>query len=938
MFLVINDVERMVMVDFEEDSLADVLRRTGLTGTKIGCGTGHCGSCSVILNGEVIRSCIKKIKKVPEYSKIITIEGIGTPTNLHPLQLAMITYGAVQCGFCIPGFIVSAYGLLEENPNPTREDVREWFRVHRNVCRCTGYKQIVDAVMAAAEVMRGEKPMEDLQYKLPEDGRIYGTGYPRPTAIAKVTGTCDYGDDLNMKLPDGTLHLALVLARVHHAKVKNVDFSEAEKTPGFVQAITYKDVKGTNRIYWGSELARCLSDCKERPILTEDTVYRYGDCIAVIAANSRREARAAAAKVKVEYEKLPEYMTALEAIAEDAEPIHYFPNLFAECPLILGDAAQAMDESEYVVEGSFYTQRHPHLVLEPETAISYIDEEGRVTVQSKSLNIIIAMYTLTEALGIPAEKMRMIENNTGASFGYSGSPITQGIMAVAAMTTQRPCALTLSWEEHQHFTGKRMPAFSNIRLGADKNGKMTAMEVEVLYDDGAYTELTDGLIKGVKFTGASYTIPNASVLMKAAITNNNFTTAFRAFGSPQIYAGFEQCVDDLAEKVGMDPLEFRRLNVYRPGDKCSAGHTMDIYPLVEMIDNIKPRYLAAKERAAKASTPEKLHGVGISCGMYHSSAGPSDHSEAALELNEDGTVTCFNTWGAQGQGGDIGSLMHAHESLKPLGLKPDQIKLVMNDTAICPPSGGAYGSRSNLMVGSAILDAANKLLDAMRKPDGTFRTYSEMVAEEIPTKYTGCHALKEKAKLSKLDPNTGQGDYFLAYTYGVFLAEIEVEVATGKVKVNSFDTEANVGVLTNPQAVEGQAYGGMAQGIGLALSEDYDDMKKHSTLLGAGVPTIDMVPDDLSVHHMETPRKVGPHGSIGCAEVYLTSPHAAILNAIYNACGIRIKELPATPDKVLAALKKKAEGVESDIREKYYLGADLRTRIEEIKNNPIQNS
>lgn len=935
MFLNINGVERMVMADIDHDTLADVLRRMGLTGTKLGCGTGHCGACSIILDGEVVRACTRKIKNIPEYSKIITIEGIGTPMNLHPIQMAWIAYNGIQCGFCTTGFIVSTYGLLMKNPSPTREEVREWYRSHHNVCRCTGYQHLVDAAMAAAAVMRGEMTMDELRYKIPESGRIYGTGYPRPSAVAKVTGTLDYGNDLEEKMPDGTLHLAVVLARVNHAKIKNIDFSEAEKMPGFVQAITHKDVKGTNRIALPSGMARVTADGVERPILAEDTVYRYGDVVALIAATSRREAREAAAKVKVDYETLPAYMNALDAIAEDADQIHYFPNLYGEQPLVLGNPETAMDNADFTAELSCYTQRQPHLVIEPDTAVSYIDEEGRVTVQSKCLDIAIAAGSLCDGLGIPPEKLRMIQNHTGASFGYTASPITLGIMAVAAMATQRPCCLTLTWEEHQHYSGKRAPCFSNVRLGADKNGKLVAMEAEALYDKGPYTELTAILLKSMHFIGTPYSIPNAYVLAKSTVTNHNFTTAFRAFGSPQIYPTVEQAIDELAEKCGIDPLEFRRINVYKDGELHTTGHTMDVYTMQELIDNIKPRYEEAKVRAAKESTPEKLRGVGVACGVYHCSLGPFDRSEAAVELNADGSVTCFNTWSDQGQGGDVGSVLHTHECLRPLGLAPDKIKLVQSDSAKCPPSGGAYSSRSNLMIGNAIKDASEQLIAAMRKPDGTFRTHAEMVAEGIPTKYLGVFDLAEKANLTMFDPNDGHGNFFLMFTYGLFMAEVEVEVATGKVKVLGMDMEADVGVVTNPQALEGQAFGGFAQGIGLALSEDYEDMKKHATLLGAGVPTIDMVPDNLHVHHVETPRKDGPHGSGGAAELYLTSPHAAILNAIYNAAGVRIRELPATPAKVKEALEKKARG-EEDPYVPYDLGGDLRERMADIKANPVE--
>lgn len=299
----INGLDRTLIVD-PEATLASVLReQLLLTGCKVGCNQGQCGTCSIILNGEVVRSCIVKMKKVADNAEIMTIEGLGTPKNLHPLQVAWMAFGCAQCGFCSPGFIMSAKVLLDGNPSPTREDVRDWFQKHRNACRCTGYKPLVDAVMAAAKVIRGELNKDELIFK-PVGNKIYGTAYIRPSALAKVTGTWDFGADVALQMPAGTLRLALVQAEVSHANIKGVDTAEAEKMPGVYKVVTHKDVKGKNRITGLITFPTNKGDGWDRPILCDSKVFQFGDSIAIVAADTEEHAKAAAKAVKVDLEVL----------------------------------------------------------------------------------------------------------------------------------------------------------------------------------------------------------------------------------------------------------------------------------------------------------------------------------------------------------------------------------------------------------------------------------------------------------------------------------------------------------------------------------------------------------------------------------------------------------------------------------------------------------
>ncbi|HWQ79472.1 MAG TPA: molybdopterin cofactor-binding domain-containing protein [Anaerovoracaceae bacterium] len=935
-FLNLNGVDRMFVCD-PEDTLADTLRLLGLTGTKVGCGTGQCGVCSVLLDGKVVRACTRKMKAIKEYSKVVTIEGIGTPTNLHPLQLAWIVFGGVQCGFCTPGFIVSAKGLLDGNPNPTREEVRDWFQKHRNACRCTGYKPLVDAVMAAAKVLRGEMTMDQLAFKIPEDGRIYNTAVPKPAALAKVTGTCDYGADLNLKLPKDTLHLALVNAKVPHANILTIDTSEAEKMPGVFRVLTSKDIKGTNVLNGLCFMPNNKSDGYDRKIMNDTKVYQYGDVLAIVAADTEKHARAAADRVKVELEVLPAYMNGLDAIAEDAIEIHPgTPNLFLDLPIRKGEeTAPIMETAPHVVEGSFYVQHQPHMTLEPDVGMAYFDEEGRITVQSKSQFLQVIPLMAAQALGVEPEKIRAIENPVGASFGSKMSPHTETLMIAAALATERPVCLRFNYAQQSYFSGKRSASYYNVKMAADERGRLVAMEEDFLFDHGAYHEATSEplLEKGFRYCGAGYDIPNIRGIGRVCASNQAFGIAFRAFGSPQAYMATESLMDMLAEKVGMDPLEFRYLNTYRPGSTMPSGCELDVHPFPGLFELMRPKYKAALERASRESTPEKRRGVGISLGMYDSSFFANDVSEIDIELNPDGTITHYCGWHDQGQGADAGALVLAHEALRPMGIKPEQIRLVMNDTAITPFTGPAAGSRSHYMAGKATIDGADKLMSAMKKPDGTYRTYEEMIKEGIPTKYRGIGSTAGYS--SQCDLNSMQGDPNPTYTYGVFMAEVEVDTNTGKTNVLKMTLHADFGTIGSRLAVDGQMYGGIAQGIGLALSEDYYDPEKHTTIIAQGFPFIKDITDDIELLYTETQRPTGPFGSCGCAELSLTSPHVAIVNAICHATGVRIYDLPALPHKVLEGLEKLKNGESPKVPGRYYLGSDIYNRLEEFKRNPI---
>src|SRR5271165_1109135 len=899
----VNGVDRWIVAE-KTATLAQVLREQMLlTGCKICCEDGQCGACTVIIDGKPDRCCTTKLEKLAPGAKILTIEGLGSPENLHPLQVAWMAHGGAQCGVCTPGFIMSAKVLLDHNLSPTRAAVRAWFNRNRNLCRCTGYKQLIDAVMDAASMLRGELTADQVMAKVKDNGSILGTRYQRPSALAKVTGAWDFGADVALRMPANTLRLALVQAEVSHANIKGIDTTEADRMPGVAKVITWKDVKGKNAITGLITFPTNKGDGWDRPILCKEKVFQFGDAIAIVAADTVEHARAAADKVKVDLEVLPAYMSGFAALAPDAIEIHPgVPNVYYEQGVVKGDETKAFfAKAAATVDITTYCSRQPHLHLEPDCGEAFVDDDGVLTILSKSIGIHLHHAMICPGIGVAPEKLRLIQNPSGGTFGYKFSPTMEALLGVAALATGRPVSLVYSQYQNITYTGKRSPGNVNIKLACNAEGKLTAKETDWWIDHGPYSEFGDLLtVRQAQFIGAGYHLENIRGHGRTIATNHAWGSAFRAYGSPQSFLASEIAMDMLAEQMGEDPFEFRYKNLYNDASTTPTGQKPDVLVLSKLFDLMRPKYHEAKKRCAELSTDEKKRGVGLSLGIYGCGLDGPDSSEARVELTPAG-VTVYSTWEDHGQGADLGSLTMAHEVLRAAGFKPEQIKLVMNDT-ILPNSGPAGGSRSNVFTGNATRVAAEMLLSAMRKPGGGYRNHAEMVEEKIPLVYDGNWVA---AACSACSSETGQGAPFPVYMYEVFMPEVEVDMESGEAKVVKFTTAVDVGTIINRATVDGQIYGGLAQGIGLALTEDFDDLEVHTNLLDCGIPYPKDVPDDIEILYLETPRADGPFGAAGVGEAPLTAPHPAILNAIYNACGVRIFKVPALPESIKKGLDDK---------------------------------
>lgn len=887
--LTVNAHPVQVVVDEKQAVLLDLVREDlGLTGTKQSCDRkGQCGTCMVLVNGKAVLSCITKVAAL-EGAEVTTIEGLGTPDRPNLVQQAFVLAGAVQCGFCIPGMIVTATELLEANPAPTRAEIGRALR--RNLCRCTGYVKIIDAVQLAGRFLRGEIAPADL---LPgPDAPPLGVSHPRPSALAKACGTAAFGADIRMP---GALEIAVVRSPHAHAVIRGIDTAAAAAMPGVAGVMTAADIKGTNRIKY---------TVADRPILCDDTVRTLGDAVAIVAAETKEQALAAVDAVVVDYELLPVLASPEAALADGAPQIHPdLPNLCYSQPIVKGDVASAFASAAAVVEGRFRTQINHQAPLEPEVSLAYLEGEGEdaeLVVIGRSINIHLALASLQAALGW--EAIRYEEAFSGGQFGIKVEVITEGIAAAAALHFRRPVRYVPSLAESMLATSKRHPFDMGIRLAANAEGRLTALDMDITVDNGAYMSLGIVILnRALHMLTSSYFVPNIHVTSRLVYTNNPWGSAARGAGPPQTHYAVECAIDLLAEKMGIDPLEFRRRNSLRPGDTKATGHVVKEWPFPGLCDVLRPKYEEARRAAAAHTGDGVRRGVGLGAAAF-GIAMPGDKSVAAIELDPDDGVTVYVAAADPGEGNDS---MLTQLVASVLELPLAKVRLRTRSTADTTASGPASGSRVTYMIGGAAVDAAQQLRAAMDEEGA--RTHAAFVAAGRPARYVGRRTTLETAPL---DPVTGQGPSFEVQVFSVQMAEVEVNTATGEVKVVRLTSAADPGRVIHPLNVEGQLEGGMDMGAGFALREEYVAGKTKDWVTFK-FPNIRHAMD-LETILVETPRELGTLGSVGIGEMAMVSTAPAIVNAIRDACGAMVYELPATPERVraaLAAVDAKADGV-----------------------------
>jgi CO/xanthine dehydrogenase Mo-binding subunit/aerobic-type carbon monoxide dehydrogenase small subunit (CoxS/CutS family) len=553
--LTVNGERVTATVDADLTLLRFLRETLRLTGTKEGCGQGECGACTVLVNGQAVNSCLIPVVAV-DGCEVVTIEGLARNGELDPLQQAFIDEGAIQCGFCTPGAIMSAKALLLANPKPSEEEIRE--ALSGNLCRCTGYQKMVRAVKVAS----GQVPPREIHPSSPNYS-VIGRKVRRRDAIDKATGRAAYADDIS--LPNMLYGRALRSA-YPHALIKGIDCSAAERVPGVVAVLTAKDVPGLNR--YGLVYL-------DQPVLADDKVRCLGDAVALVVAESERAAEEALGLIQVDYEELPGVFSAEEALKPGAPVVHEKGNLVQHTKVRKGDVAAGFAQSEVVVENTFRTQCVEHAYLEPECSVAALDHHGNLTVWTSTQYVFRDRRQIAPVLGLPVNKVRVVQMTTGGGFGGKDDITTEILAGLAALKTGRPVKVRFTREESMRATTKRHPMVIKARLGANREGKLLALEGEVYADTGAYVSLGVYVVKkaGLHLSGPYY-IPNIKVDTYTVYTNNPPSGAMRGFGVVQAAFVHESLMDLLAEKLQMDPLEIRYKNALEPGLSTGTGHVL----------------------------------------------------------------------------------------------------------------------------------------------------------------------------------------------------------------------------------------------------------------------------------------------------------------------------------------------------------------------------
>jgi len=887
--------------------LAQALRDDlGLTGTKVGCDAGDCGACTVLVNGRQVCACLTPLAQVTGRA-VETVEGLAARDGtLSRLQRAFLVHGAAQCGICTPGMLMSAVDLLRRSPSPSREDVLD--TIGGTLCRCTGYQKIVDAVLSVGAVPAVS----------PRAGTAVGARVMRVDGRPRVVGTASYGADA---VPVDALWLRVVRSPHAHARFTVGDLDRVRQAhPGLERILVARDVPFNGfGIY---------PDIKDQPVLADGLVRYRGE--AVLALVGTR-----AAVLAVRDEALPLAWTPLPPIADidiarngtDLVQADKPGNLLIDGGVRCGDVAAAFATAAAVAEVAVVTPFVEHAYIEPEAGWARRTGdrlEIHVTTQTPYMD----RDEVASVMRLKPRQVRIVPAACGGGFGGKLDQSVQPLVALATWLLDRPVACIYTRPESMAATTKRHPARISARFAAGADGCLSACDVDAAFDTGAYASWGPTVANRVPVHAMGpYRVPNVRTWGAAIFTNNPPAGAFRGFGVPQAAIAHEAAMDELADQLGIDRLEFRHRNALRVGDSTATGQRLTHSAgLAACLDALRPRWGEAQRATAQFNadaqalgTPRR-RGVGVGCMWYGiGNTSMSNPSTMRVGLARDGALTLYSGAVDIGQGSNTIMTQIAADAL---GLPMAQFRLVAGDTDLTADAGKTSASRQTFVSGKAaelagadlrrhILRLANAGATATLVLDGTVLTVSgrdtvrRIDLAALPPISGDDVMLGE----GTFDPPTtpldadGQGVPYASYAFAAQIAEVEVDLELGTTKVLRMVAAHDVGRAINPMQVEGQIEGGIAQGLGLALMEEYLPGRTEN-LHDYLIPTVGDMPV-IETILVEDPDPLGPSGAKGVGEPGLVPTAPAILGAIDHATGVRMTRVPVLPHRLRAALRAK---------------------------------
>ncbi len=960
--LTINNKLRTLSVGLGESLLA-ALRRASYFSVKYGCDDGTCGVCTVLLNGKPVRSC--KVKAIDvDGAEITTLEGLGRNGELHPLQSAFMETGAIQCGYCTPAQILSAKALLDQNPDPTEDEIRK--SLNGVLCRCTGYVRGVEAVKRAAAILRGEKvspythveqtlPDEVEQIELPEafyrrDGgrnplpplvitprampptRILGKPEVKIDARKLAQGRPVFTDDLHL---DGMLYGALLTSPHAHARIRNIDASRARALPGVHAVLTYKDIPRVKYASGGQSYPQPLPYDQ---VSLDDKVRHVGDRVAIVAAETPEIAQRALELIEVDYEVLPAVVDPERAMQDGAPVIHDEPdtegiydaqhNVVHHIAAEVGDVEQAFAEADHLFEGEYRTPKQQQVHLEPHVCITYLDEDDRLVIRTSTQVPFHIRRMVAPLIGLPVRRIRVIKPRIGGGFGNKQELILEDLCAHLTLATMRPVRMVYS--RTQEFTSSRSRHANIIRyrIGV-KEGKVTAASLYLIGDTGAYGAhgLTVNMVGG--FKGLTlYNPPNARFICDVVYTNTPPAGAFRGYGAMQCQYGIEVLMEEIADKLGLDVVEFKRSNWLKIGEPMHLSkqlgegregveQAIQSSALAQCVDvGLRATDFKSKRRQHRSQNARYRHGIGMAVVMHGSGIANLDMAAATLKMNDDGSFNLLIGATDLGTGSDT---ILAQMAAEVLGIPLEDVIVYSSDTDFTPFDKGAYASSTTYISGGAVRKAALRIKDQIlehaklmldisdpsdlvlenRKviaPDGRSVTLAEIALSSLHQQNQ--HQIMATAShMSPLSPPPTAAQF----------AEIVVDTQTGRISVERLLMVVDCGRVINPITAAGQVEGGMAQALGFTLTEEmlFDqeghplnpNLAKYHIPRAAEMPAMDVI-------FVQTDEPSGPFGAKSVAEISIDGVAPAIASAIHDATGVWMRELPYTPERVKSALQR----------------------------------